>query len=627
MEKFIKKIGKTFLGVVVLVIIATLVYSYSQKNPSTGESVVKSPQEVLIESKGLAEFSAENNSINAVSSQDKKLAEEMMPIFKEMGDGKDIAKNKKTVVALGEITGKYPEYSDAYLLRATVLILVGDKDYQKTLSDIDNAIKFHSSDKYKSAYDSTAGMYSLRAKVDILSGNNQQAISDLETAIKSDPSKISDVFNTGGVKPEDDSNTTVLQKKDLDLLVAKYPDDYRTYMFRGLFYAFFTTFDEQYYTPALNDLNQALKVNPNSVLVNYFLGTVIQEMAFWTKSAASDISDVTGARGGYKEKTNERALGYFQEAFHLDPKFAEASVQIAEGLFELKRYSEAIPMYDKVIELEPENAGAYNDRGLAKTDTNNYFDAIRDFTKAVELKKSRPNISLGSTHENRAAAYVKVMNYDSAIEDYSRAIGLKFASQVFLMSVSQIRAIYPEFSNISDQDLLEGLRQKYFPNMSSADFVGAYKHDITNNSGEKKPFKDFVLGDLYTSRGDTSLLAGKFRNAAKDYARAITEGSTSVMDRWKIISKTPDSEYSVDIQTLDFSQGNITSLWVKVLNTKTQNYSQQNYQIDCSGRKLKAASATNYNSIGNVIYTRPVQDWQSIVPESIGEFLYNGMCK
>ena len=75
--------------------------------------------------------------------------------------------------------------------------------------------------------------------------------------------------------------------------------------------------------------------------------------------------------------------------------------------------------------------------------------------------------------------------------------------------------------------------------------------------------KEFVLGDLYASRGDAYLLAGNFRTAAKDYARAITEGSTSIMDRWKIISKTSDSEYSVDIQTLDFSQGNIVSLWLK----------------------------------------------------------------
>ena len=96
------------------------------------------------------------------------------------------------------------------------------------------------------------------------------------------------------------------------------------------------------------------------------------------------------------------------------------------------------------------------------------------------------------TYENRAAAYAKVMNYENAIDDYGTAIGLKFASVVFLMSLPQIRSLYPEFADLSDQVLLEGLRQKYFPNMSSADFVDNYKHDPINKNEPKKPNKEFV---------------------------------------------------------------------------------------------------------------------------------------
>jgi tetratricopeptide (TPR) repeat protein len=610
------------IGVVVLIIVVIFIYYYSQKKSSTEKPVVKSPQAVLIENKGLAEFDAENDTIIDVSSQDKKLFEEMMPIFKEMGDGKDIVKNKETVLALGKIAGKYPEYSDVYFLRANISILAADKDYQKMLSDIDNAIRFHSSIKYKSAYDSTVGMYGLRAKVDILSGDYQQAVRDLETAIKTDPSKANDVFNTGGVKPEDDSNPSALHEKDLDLLIAKYPADYRTYMFRGLFYGFFTTFDEKYFSLANKDLKEALKINPQSALINYLLGKSVQKSAFWTKAAWADISDVTGAKGGFREQASEVALNYFKETIKLDPRFIDAYAEVAYSLYSLKRYSEAIPYYDKVIELKPDNAGAYNDRALAKKYINDYYHAISDFSQAIELKKSKPNISLAldNTYENRATAYVKVMNYESAIEDYGRAIGLKFASRVFLMSVPQIREMYPEFTDISDKNLLEGLRQKYFSNMSKTDFSGHYQK---NN----KPLEDFVIAGLYSSRGDTYLSAGNFKKATNEYARALHAWSDYVPDRWKVISKTSAHEYAVDIQTLDFTQGNIVSLWVKVLNTNSKSYSQQNYQIDCSGRKIKSVSATSYNSVGEVTYTNPTQDWQSIAPESIGEVLYKGMCK
>jgi len=623
MENFFKQNSVKIIALAILIIAGVSIYFYSSKNTP----IVKGPQALAIEKLGLSEFNAENDTINNFSAQDKKLAEEMMPIFKEMGDAKDVAKNKQAVISLGQIISKYPEYSDAYFLRATVSILAGEKDYQKILSDIDNAIKFHSSDKYTSSYGTTAGMYGLRAKIDVLSSNYQQAINDLETAVKIDPSSTNEIFNTGGVKPEDESNPTAIQKSDMDLLVSKYPDDYRTYVFRGMFYYSFTNFGEQYFAPTLDNLSQALKVNSNSALTNYLIGTVYQKEAFWTKAAASDISDMTGASGGYRERTNAVALQYFAQAEKVDPSFPYTYSQIAEQFYSLKKYSEAIPYYDKVIELQPENAGAYNDRALAKTNTNDYYDAISDFSKAIELKKSKPNISLGldNTYENRAAAYLKVTNYDNAIQDYSRAIGLKFASQVFLMSIPQIRALYPEFKDISDQNLLEGLRQKYFSNMTSVDFVGNYQHDAVNKTEDKKPFKDFVLGDLYTSRGDAYLASGNFKEAAKDYARATYEGSTSILDRWRLISKTPDTEYYIDAQTMDFGPSNV-SLWVKILNTNTQGYSQQNYQIDCSGRKLKSASATNYNSLGNVIFTSPAQDWQSIVPDSIGEMLYNGMC-
>lgn len=624
MENIFKQNRVKIIALAILLVAGISSYLYSSKQNNTP---VKGSQALAIEKVGLAEFKAENDTINNFSAQDKKVVEEMMPIFKEMGNAKDIEKNKQAAVSLGQIISKYPEYSDAYFLRATVLILTGGKDYQKILSDIDNAVKYHTSSKYQSAYSSTAGMYGLRAKVDMLADNYQQAISDLETAVKIDPSNTNEIFNTGGVKPEDESNSTALQKSDMDLLVSKYPTDYRTYLFRGMFYYSFTSFGEQYFTPALDNLSQALKVNPNSALANYLTGEVYQKEAFWSKAAASDISDLTGASGGYRERTNAIALQYFAQAEKVDPKFPYTYSQIAQQFYSLKKYSEAIPYYDKVVELQPENAGAYNDRALAKTYTNDYYDAISDFSKAVDLKKANPNISLGldSTYENRAAAYLKVNNYDNAIQDYSRAIGLKFASQVFLMSVPQIRGLYPEFKDISDQDLLEGLRQKYFSNMTSADFVGNYQHDTINKTEDKKPFKDFVLGDLYTSRGDAYLTSGNFQKASKDYSRAVYEGSTSILDRWRSISKALGTEYFVDAQIMNFGPDNV-SLWVKILNTNTQGYSQQNYQIDCAGRRIKSASATNYNSLGNVMFTSPVQDWQSIVPDSIGEMLYNGMC-
>jgi tetratricopeptide (TPR) repeat protein len=413
----------------------------------------KGLQALAIESKGLAEFDPENDTIEDVSSQDKEIMKDMAPILQKAGNLTDKAQIKEAIVGLSKVIGKYPSYPDAYLLRALLSVVAENRDYQNILSDIDNFIKFHLANKYTSAYPFTGGAYSLRSKVDILSNNYAQAIEDLqkavEIAVRTDGS-AADVFNTGGVKPEDESNRAAIQKGDLDLLVRKYPNEYRTYMFRGCFYKYFTTFDEKYYPLAIGELERARKLNSRSAFVEYLLGSIYETSGFWTKAAWADISD----SGGFRDKVNSLALQHFKAATNLDPAFGEAYAQAASELYGLKRYSEAIPYYDKVIEIDPNNAGVYNDRGLAKTNTGDYYSAINDFSKAIQLrgskrKRPRDDFSTRQSHayENRAAAYVKVMDYDSAVKDYSSAIGLKFGPMVIMMSIPAIRSIYPELSD------------------------------------------------------------------------------------------------------------------------------------------------------------------------------------
>lgn len=99
MKEYLPKI----IGVVALLIVAVFLYSCSQKKSDTEKTVARSSQEILIENKGLAEFNAENDTINDVSVQDKKIAEEIMPIFKEMGNGKDMRKTKQQYQHLGKL--------------------------------------------------------------------------------------------------------------------------------------------------------------------------------------------------------------------------------------------------------------------------------------------------------------------------------------------------------------------------------------------------------------------------------------------------------------------------------------------------------------------------------------------
>jgi tetratricopeptide (TPR) repeat protein len=574
---------------------------------------------LLIERKGLLELSSDKNAkINSISPEERKLGEALLNVREVAGDGKDEAKVRQAIAAVSKLIQQHPDYADLYVLRATYSLMASSSDLQGIKSDLDTALKYRSSSKYQSSFGSDASIYALRAKADILAKDYQQGMQDLESAIKINPANPNEIFNTGGMKPDDDSNPTALQKRDFDRLVAVYPSDYRPHMFRGLFYGAFTTFGEEYYPEAFANLNRGLEVNPNSALVHYFLGHLFQRMTFWTQAAIHDISELTGERGGYRERMHGKALEHFQAAIRVDPTFAPAYAKAAQELLSLKRDADALPFYDKAIEGNPDDAALYNDRGLAKSNLLTYFDAISDFDRAIQLKTSGNSGHLENTYENRASAYSKTGNYDRAVEDYSSAIRVKFSQVVFLMNIPQIRAIYPELNDISNQDLLEGLREKYYPNMSSADFARHYE--------KNKPFDDFILAGLYRTRGDVYLSAGKFRQASAEYARAHQACTYYTMDRWKVLTKGVNQEYSFDAQTLDLSHGTIVSLWVKSQGTRSKNYDQTNYEIDCSGQKIKAASYIRYNSQGHAVRSGSEKDWQNIAPETLGELLYRGMC-
>ena len=300
----------------------------------------------------------------------------------------------------------------------------------------------------------------------------------------------------------------------------------------------------------------------------------------------------------------------------------EAWAQQAEALYSLKRFAAAITRYDKVIELDPNRWGAYNDRGLAKFYSEDYYPAISDFSEALQVKK-RNHLSdspLDDTYDNRAEAYMKVRDYERAISDYGHAIGLHFSSAVFLMSLPQIREIYPEFEEISDADLLEGLREKFYPYMSSANFVSEYARNT-------KPYKEFVLAGLYESRGNAYLDGNNFRRAASEYKRAQNVDSDYEIDRWKLISSGSHDSTYLDIRSANFDDRRAVLLWIKNLPTTPTDYTVYRYLFNCISQKMKLVRFVKYHLSGAVKESDGDEgSWQLIVPDSIGERLINGAC-
>lgn len=113
---------------------------------------------------------------------------------------------------------------------------------------------------------------------------------------------------------------------------------------------------------AIVDLLKAREKNNNSYEISFKLGEC------WAK------------KGDLKE-----AKKYFRFATGDDPSNPEAFYQLAGVYVALKKYKNAIEVYEKAISLEPRSGNAYLNRGMCHARERDMDKACQDWKKAAEL--------------------------------------------------------------------------------------------------------------------------------------------------------------------------------------------------------------------------------------------------
>jgi tetratricopeptide (TPR) repeat protein len=526
-------------------------------------------------------------------------------------DPKDAQKLKAVIESLNKLIQQNPDYSYPHYFRViTALCLMGDKGYDRLLKDLDAAIATRSSPKHKFVEDDLANHYSLRAKIKFDMGHYREATDDLDTAIKMDVGSAHNIFNVEGVRPETKSSSCAWNKTDIDALVARFPKDYRVYLYRGLYLNCFVIFEEGYYQQAIKEFQRASELNERSALPHYFIGHLYTRSSMWTKAAArSDDA---------KNEAHKNAIQEYSKAIELDSKFVPAYELRAMSYLELKQSRQAIKDYDKIAELDPES-NIYNDRGLAKMDVGDYYSAIADFDTALEKKKPDDS-TLGSTYENRADAYMKMNDCKSAIADIGKAIERHLANDSFLMSIRQFRAIYPEYNTVSNEAICRKIQVLFWPQFS----YEVISKQLLKENKDYTP--SFLLADLYMKRGDAYLKLGNIRRATTECSRALTAFGDygKSLDRWRSFGSSPNSQHYIDVKTVEFSNHGAKA-WLKTV-AKENNYVVQQIEVDCHAKRINTTATLRHDSAGNVISQAGTTGWEQIVPDTKGESLYDGLC-
>lgn len=172
------------------------------------------------------------------------------------------------------------------------------------------------------------------------------------------------------------------------------------------------------YDHAIQDFNEAIRLNPNDASAHYFPGN-----AYGGRGIVFDNKDDYGhAIQDYNE-----AIQDYTEAIRLNPSYALA--YYGRGLAYDYRgiehnntddYDRAIQEYNEAIRLSPNNASIYIYRGLAYNHKGDYDQAIQDSNEGI---RRNPKDTYG--YLSRASAYYYKGNFAQAIQDLNEAIRLK----------------------------------------------------------------------------------------------------------------------------------------------------------------------------------------------------------
>ena len=227
------------------------------------------------------------------------------------------------------------------------------------------------------------------------------------------------------------------------------------------------------------------------------------------------------------------------------------------------------------------------------------------------------------SYQARADAYMKTRQWDLAIRDLTTAISLEIGGQVLLGNVKQFRALYPEYGTATDEAVARKLQQTFWPNLKYEDFAERFLHK--NGSFG---FPDFVIADLYLKRLDASLKAGDWHAAKLDFRRA-QRGYLNYpdgIDRWREIGPPMNTRLYIDMKTFNDEHREAVNVWVKQARDEDGPYSVEQFELNCGARRTRVLSSASYDGAGNFTGGRQGGNWAAIVPETLGETLYDGAC-
>ncbi|MDH5181660.1 MAG: tetratricopeptide repeat protein [Gammaproteobacteria bacterium] len=122
----------------------------------------------------------------------------------------------------------------------------------------------------------------------------------------------------------------------------------------------------------------------------------------------------------YYEGKYEPAVNELEQALRIEPNHIEANYMLGYLLHKQKKYAAALERFNKIIQLKPNRKDIYVSRAITYSAMRRFDESLQDF--ALELSKNPKNHRI---YLNRGNVYTMKRQFDLAMEDYNKALKLK----------------------------------------------------------------------------------------------------------------------------------------------------------------------------------------------------------
>ncbi|MFN7851159.1 MAG: tetratricopeptide repeat protein [Dolichospermum sp.] len=179
---------------------------------------------------------------------------------------------------------------------------------------------------------------------------------------------------------------------------------------------------------AIDDYNQAIKINPNNAqaynnrgIVRYELGDkpgAIDDYNLAIKINPNNANAYNN-RGLARAELGDKqgAIDDYNQAIKINPNNANAYYNRGIVRYELGDKPGAIDDYNQAIKINPNDANAYNNRGLVRYKLGDKPGAIDDYNLAIKI-----NPNLADAYYNRGVVRSELGDKPGAIDDFNLAI-------------------------------------------------------------------------------------------------------------------------------------------------------------------------------------------------------------